>query len=141
MPRPGSLWARGRLMAALMATALLIRVAGLRRSAGLVFGLADRLPARTESPAAPLALAEAHARVIARIAETTPGKPRCLPRSLLLATLLRRRRIAAQLWLGAGTGAAFDAHAWIEIDGVPVAEAADLEARYRRLWHLPTLSA
>lgn len=141
LPRPGSLWAGAKIATALMGAASLIRLLGLRRAARLAFDLADRLPPARESPLSSVALAAAHGQMIARVAEGMPVKPRCLPRALVLAALLRRRGIAAELWLGAGTGERFDAHAWIEIDGVPICEAGDIEVRYRRLWHLPTRTA
>lgn len=125
--------------AVLGATAGLIQALGLRRAARVVWWIGDRLPAPRASPLAPGALATGLAQMIARVAQDMPVVPRCLPRALLLAALLRRRGIAADLWLGARVGGDFDAHAWVEIDGAPINEAADLEAQYRRLWRMPTL--
>lgn len=64
------------------------------------------------------------------IADRLPCRPRCLPRAILLSALLRRRHMGADLCLGTRTDGAFDAHAWIEIDGRPVHEANDLQATY-----------
>lgn len=127
--------------AALAATGVLVALLGLRWSARLLWWLADRLPQPRANPLPPRALAEGQARAIARIAERIPFKPQCLPRALLLAGSLRRRRIAADLCLGTRVGGAFDAHAWVEVDRAPVNEAADLPTAYRCLWRLPTLNA
>jgi hypothetical protein len=127
--------------AALLVVRALIAVIGFRRSTAAVCWLADRLPPPRHADLTGRALAEARARSIARIADRLPFRPRCLPRALLLAALLRRRRIGADLCLGARTDGAFDAHAWIEIDGWPVNEAADLRAAYSRLWRRSVLAA
>ncbi|HMO74785.1 MAG TPA: lasso peptide biosynthesis B2 protein [Sphingopyxis sp.] len=126
--------------AALGLTSALIRTLGLRRAARVAWWVADRMPAPRPSPLAPAEIAAGWAHTIARVADDMPVVPRCLPRALLLALLLRRRGIGADLCLGARIGADFDAHAWIEIDGAPVNEAADLESAYRRLWRLPTVA-
>jgi len=128
-------------VAALMIVRALVAVIRFRRSTAAIWWLADRLPPPSHADLMGRALAEARARSIARIADRLPFRPRCLPRALLLAALLRRRRIGADLCLGARTDGAFDAHAWIEIDGWPVNEAADLRTAYSRLWRRSVLSA
>ncbi len=120
--------------AALLIVRALIAVIGFRRSTAAIWWLADRLPPPRHADLTGRAFAEARARSIARIAGRLPFRPRCLPRALLLAAMLRRRPINADLCLGARTDGAFDAHAWIEIDGWPVNEAADLRATYSCLW-------
>lgn len=126
---------------ALTVSAGLIRMAGLKRSVRIAWWFADRLPAPRRSVLAPAEIALAQARMILRVAETMPFLPRCLARSLLLAASLRRRAIAADLCLGTKVAGAFDAHAWVEIDGKPVNEAPDLLSDFRRLWRLSTLAA
>lgn len=125
------------IAAALVATTLLIRVLGMRRSVGIVWWVSARFPAlplagSTES------LAERQAQVIAAVAERLPRRPTCLPRALVLAGLLRRRRRAAELCVGVRMAGSFDAHAWIEVNGRPVHEEADPAGLYRCLWRLPT---
>lgn len=126
---------------ALAGAQALIGVFGLRWSTTAIWWLADHLPAPRQANLEGRALAEARARSIARIADRLPSRPRCLPRALLLAGLLRRRRIGAELCLGTRTVGAFDAHAWIEIDGQPVNEAEDLRATYSRLWRRSVFGA
>ena len=56
----------------------------------------------------------------------------CLGRSLTLWSMLRRRGVDAQLVIGAGLIAdqELSAHAWVEVDGVPVNDVADVRERY-----------
>lgn len=125
--------------AALATLAALVSLFGLRRSADLTWWLAGRLPRPRWTSSTGRPLAEAKARGLARVAERMPFRPRCLPRALLLAGLLRRRGIAADLCLGTRIAGDFDAHAWVEIDGDAVNEAAGLEAEYRCLWRRATI--
>jgi hypothetical protein len=57
---------------------------------------------------------------------------RCLPRSLTLWFLLRRRGVDAQLVVGAAPELDRRApgHAWVEVDGVALSEAPDVRERY-----------
>ncbi|MGD2113461.1 MAG: lasso peptide biosynthesis B2 protein [Acidobacteriota bacterium] len=51
---------------------------------------------------------------------------RCLPRSLVLQTLLARRGIPSALRIGVQTGEdGLEAHAWVEHEGRPLGESAD----------------
>lgn len=53
----------------------------------------------------------------------------CLRQALLVWWWLRRRGLAPELRIGTlGTGVDFAAHAWVELDGVPLAQA-DLRHR------------
>jgi hypothetical protein len=75
--------------------------------------------------------APAAARWVGVAARYCPGGASCLVRSLALLRLLRRRGIGAELRVGVGrTAPALEAHAWVELDGVPVNDAPDVAARY-----------
>jgi hypothetical protein len=50
-----------------------------------------------------------------------PGRARCLEQSLALYVLLRRRGVAAALRIGVQPYP-FSAHAWVELNGVPLSE-------------------
>lgn len=128
---------KASIAASLGAATLTIRALGLRRAARIAWWAADRFPARPLA-VAPEQLAERQAEVIAAVADRLPFKPRCLPRALVLASQLRRRRLAGDLCLGTRIAGAFDAHAWIEIEGRPIRESNDLNVLYRCLWRLPT---
>ena len=56
----------------------------------------------------------------------------CLPRSLVLGHMLKAAGASVDVRLGVSVSAAgdFSAHAWVELDGVPVADEPDLLDRY-----------
>ncbi len=76
-------------------------------------------------------------RAVRRIGARWPGS-KCLDQSLAIASLLRERGIDARLLIGAARGGAgIEAHAWVEIDGEPIGEPADLRERFRVLESWP----
>jgi hypothetical protein len=104
------------------ASLLTLRTLGLARTLKLWPGL----PAAHANAAAPRA-----APWIRVAARNCPGADTCLVRSLALLGVLRRSGIAAELRIGVGTTQPqLEAHAWVEVDGVPVNDAADIAARY-----------
>jgi hypothetical protein len=55
----------------------------------------------------------------------------CLERSLVLWAILRSQRFSSNLRLGVcKQNGRFDAHAWVEFNGVVLNDSADVEARY-----------
>lgn len=64
------------------------------------------------------------ARRISLAAAFFPGRALCLEQSLALFTCLRRLGVAADLCLGVQPFP-FIAHAWVEVDGLPVLENTD----------------
>ena len=68
--------------------------------------------------------------IVARVLEPLPSDSRCLVRSLVLLRMLTRRSIPASLVIGVKTGPPFEAHAWIEHDGLPVLPAHDFAPRH-----------
>lgn len=61
-------------------------------------------------------------------------KPTCLPRSLVLWHMLRRRGEPAELRIGVrAADGHFIAHAWVERDGVVVNDAPDIAQRFAPL--------
>ncbi len=78
----------------------------------------------------PAAAREA-ARLVRAAARFSPLPSSCLTRSIVLWRLLRRRGVGAEIRIGVSREAsALAAHAWIEVDGEPVSDAADVSARY-----------
>ena len=58
----------------------------------------------------------------------------CLPQSLLLWWFLKRRGIDGDLRFGVNkTENQLEAHAWIEVHGVPVNDTEDVQERYAPL--------
>jgi hypothetical protein len=60
------------------------------------------------------------ARGVVRTLTLLPTDSRCLARSLVLDRLLTRRSLASVVVIAAQSGAKFEAHAWVEHDGVAV---------------------
>lgn len=69
-----------------------------------------------------------------RVLEVLPTDARCLIRSLVLTDLLAKRGIGSSLVIGVAPAPNFAAHAWVELDGVPLLPA--LESTYSRLVEL-----
>ena len=92
-----------------------------------------RTPTRAAS-AAEIADAQALARLAASAGANALGEATCLRRALLLHGWLRRRGLQPALLLGLPANAAapapgdFSAHAWVELEGVPLLES---DAGYR----------
>lgn len=68
---------------------------------------------------------------VVRVLAVMPTDSRCLARALVLARMLARRSIAAELVIGVRSGDQFQAHAWLEHDGRPVLPAGDFEPIFR----------
>jgi len=65
----------------------------------------------------------------------------CLPRSLTLQRLLALRGISSLLRIGvARVSAGVQAHAWVEVAGVPMGEADDVAEKFSLLEHVPSHS-
>ena len=59
------------------------------------------------------------------------ARANCLPQSLLLWWWLRQKGKPSQLCIGIDSHTAhFAAHAWVEVDGVPMAEAEGVAERF-----------
>jgi hypothetical protein len=70
-------------------------------------------------------------RLVNLAANHALGRPACLPRSLMLWWLLRRRGIESDLRIGVRTSdGRLEAHAWVECDGRVLNDAADVAARF-----------
>lgn len=95
-----------------------------------LFGLARTLRA-WRRPARPAATWPAAARWIGIASRYCPGGGNCLVRSVALYGALRHAGVPADVRIGVGrTAPQLDAHAWVELDGVPVNDADDVGARY-----------
>ena len=118
---------------------LSLRVLGLSRSIGLAYRLSKRRRATSFSPTAATTLTDAttvYARRVDEMAAVFPGRARCLEQSLVLLMLLRREGLPAELRLGA-TALPFVAHAWVEMNGVPVNAEPERLAELARFPVLP----
>jgi len=101
-----------------------------------VFGLArfqawlERSPLG-EQKSLPITALSDIGTLVNNAAHYAPGPVTCLTRSLLLRWLLRRRGIASKLRIGVQlTEGRLDAHAWVEVEGIPINDAPDVAQRF-----------
>lgn len=67
-------------------------------------------------------------------ARLLPGRVACLPRSIVLSDMLRRRGHAANVVLGVNkAGGTLSSHAWVEVAGAMVGEPETVGAEFSRL--------
>ena len=70
--------------------------------------------------------------LVERAARNVLWPATCLRRSLVLWALLERAGVATELRLGfRKTDGVFEAHAWVELDGVPLNDRRDVRTRYQ----------
>jgi hypothetical protein len=122
---------RGLLL--LPVVAVLLRARGMARTTALL----ERLARRAEDDSDALAPQEI-ARLV-HAAASILGAP-CLPRALVLSHFLRCRGTPAEIRLGVAKLAdgKLSAHAWVEIDGLPLNDGADVCGRYATFPSSPT---
>jgi hypothetical protein len=110
------------LAVALPVTGALIRVFGFQRAAKICARAGGEAPLRP-CTAQDLEQAQAYARLAGIAGRRGPVTTTCLRQSLVVRAWLRRRGLDAQLRIGVRkNGAVMDAHAWVELDGVPLAQ-------------------
>lgn len=114
-----------RCVLLLLAADVSLRTAGLRRTARWAERLAG--DSTVASASHPDALHAAASR-LAVAAAFYPRRALCLEQSIALFVLLRQRGAPARLRLGVRP-LPFLAHAWVEVDGVPVNEQPDAIAQ------------
>ena len=93
-------------------------------------------------PPLPLAEVQALGKAVNIAARHTPFHATCLSRSLVLGWLLRRQGVASDLRIGVRlVGGALDAHAWVELEGVPVNDSADIAQTFAAFGDIVPLAA
>jgi hypothetical protein len=121
----------------LLATALLflpglklaLRIWGFRP---IYSRIGRRVPLATDTshPDCELEIADV-VRMVDIAARHSIVKATCLPRSLAVWTLLRRRGIESELRIGVRQNdGTFEAHAWVERDGVVLNDSPDVDQRF-----------
>jgi len=108
------------------ALAVLLRVALRLLPLPHVVTMLARIPRSRDRVTTAAACARAAARASRRVAH-----PTCLFTSLTAFGLLARRGYAAQLVVGVARDGGFDAHAWVNVAGVPLVPSA---REYSPLW-------
>jgi hypothetical protein len=122
-----------RAAAVLPLISLSLRVRGFRSTqASLQKRMASAASSRYDpSDCAKAARTVLTARMVRSAAYRSLGTPTCLEKSLVLWWLLGRHGIASSLRIGTRkTGGKFEAHAWVECEGVPLNEPEELHKHY-----------
>ena len=92
---------------------------------------AERWAKRSQAAGRSLPPPHRIAWLVERAAQHCPWPATCLRRSLLLWAFLLRSGVASELRLGfRNPGGQFEAHAWVECNGVPLNDAPDVRTRY-----------
>jgi len=117
-----------RSLLLLPAVATLLRVRGMTRTMVSL----ERLGRRGAGDPGALAPQE-----IARLVNAAASllRVQCLPRSLVLWNFLRQRGLSAEVRLGVSklANGGLSAHAWVELDGLPLNDGPDVFWRYAAL--------
>jgi hypothetical protein len=116
--------------AALLATRVGLRLAGLRRCQALMM---RQMPPRKAavSPALAVEVGQKVAAIQEAVSRHLPWQPSCLEKSLVLCWQLDRRGIPADLRIGARKAAGrFEAHAWVEMGNVVLNDSGETHMHY-----------
>jgi hypothetical protein len=118
-------------------TGLALWVAGFRRWQALLTRLAPvRYVPANKDVAALVREGRAIARLVDAVARRGPYSATCLPRSLTLWWLLRRRGIDSYLRIGVRKEAGrLEAHAWVELQGLVLNDDTDVRKRFAAFDH------
>lgn len=100
----------------------------LAQPRGRLVGVGDAPSSRAGLDARSRRRAEGLSLAVRRAAEFGLFRPKCLAQSLALQSLLRREGIpGSQVRIGVRRDArGFAAHAWVELDGAPLGERAEV---------------
>jgi hypothetical protein len=133
-------WTLVEAAALLPAASVGLKLIGLRGCQNVLAVLAPGGPFATPDNAADSVPSTAR---MVRIAATRGlWKASCLPRSLVLAYLLRRRRIDARVRIGVRRqNGNLEAHAWVEVDGGVVNDRSDVHEQFAPFSQLDAASA
>ncbi len=111
----------------LLCASWLLPIGGLARTSRFI----ERLnPPRSSAPSGDIpARVRRTVELLASASRVGPAGT-CLTRSLVLRGLLRRQGIDATLRMGVRKDDSVEGHAWVEVDGQPVNDSADVGERY-----------
>lgn len=134
VPRPALWWVLLAAPAVLAFTGWRLR----RRGCAATLAALGAPAVGTPLPAAAVARARDLARTLALVCRFGPWAPRCLLRSLALGWFLARAGIPFDLRIGVGGNSVaatrdgdFQAHAWVEVDGIVINDRPDIAERCR----------
>ena len=126
-----------RAVALLPAISLSLKIRGFRATQNSLLGYPKQFQSGSQGGvAADRLLSESQyclltARAVNAAARNVWRRATCLEKSLAIWSLLRRRGIASQLRIGArNIGGKFEAHAWVEHEGVAINEPENPHRHY-----------
>lgn len=109
----------------------IVRWMCFERIQGVLRGQQMRFRQTADGDAMVLEKARQTARMVTIAAAHSLFRPSCLDRSFLLWAMLRRRGIESDLFLGVRKDEEkFEAHAWVEINGVVLNDMDDVRKRF-----------
>lgn len=123
-------WRLGRAAALEARLALRILSFALPR---MPFPAVCRAVLATEMPAQSKGDPQMLGAVVERMGSRLLGARSCLPEALAGVAMLRRHGHRAELVIGVAAGPVFEAHAWVEVQGLGVVGAKEA-TRFRELW-------
>jgi transglutaminase superfamily protein len=121
-------------MVSLPINGLALRMMSLSRWRALLSRRAMVLRAGQNAPSgSQLISARRIARMVRVAASRGPYRGNCLQQSLTLWWLLDRQSIESEIRFGARTqDGKFEAHAWVEVEGIALNEAPGIQDRFKR---------
>jgi hypothetical protein len=129
--------------AALIATSIALRINGLGRWKTMLERLslaASAKPLRGSQTQIPHEFINRIVRMQAAVERRLFFRANCLEHSLVLSWLLRRRGIPVDVRIGGCKhNDRFEAHAWVELDGKPLADSNENMAHFSPFDSLPSM--
>ncbi len=114
--------------------ALGLRVVGFYRWQALLAGALAKVEMQISAPPEDLIAAQTLGRIVNIAAAYGVYQVQCLPRSMTLWWLLRRRKIVSELRIGVRKDADnLAAHAWVECGGEVINDRADVREHFMML--------
>ena len=108
-----------------------LRVRGFQRTRENLARRVPNGPSNTARDARSAEVAQITSRMVRAGARHGPAHPSCLEQSLVLWFLMAREGVPARLRIGVKKSAGkFEAHAWVEYDGVPLNQSEEVHHHY-----------
>jgi len=113
-------------------TAILLKIKGFNQTQRILNQLSKNGSDSELSKERQKAKAQSITRMVSITASYGPCRVKCLNKSLVSRWLLRKRGITSDLKIGASKDSSenFNAHAWLEIQGVVINDSKDVGSRF-----------
>ena len=125
-----------RATALLPVISLSLKIRGFRATQNSLLGYTNQFQSGSQDEVVARPLSESECcrittRMVNAAARNVWRRATCLEKSLAIWSLLRRRGVASQLRIGArNISGKFEAHAWVENEGVAINEPENLHRHY-----------